>query len=154
MTLTIQDLGALGELLGSVAVLATLVYLALQTRQNTMAISAQLDATRITTSQTLILASATSNELEAALQADRISDQSIEQTRRAVYWLAQFLTHQWNWVHFRQGLLPSFHEPGLARTVAAMFNNFRAFEDWWETAKPRYLPEFVEWVEEQRSKTA
>ena len=33
MTLTIQDLGALGELLGSVAVLATLVYLAMQTRQ-------------------------------------------------------------------------------------------------------------------------
>ncbi len=36
--MTIQDLGALGELLGSVAVLATLIYLALQTRQNTMAI--------------------------------------------------------------------------------------------------------------------
>ncbi len=47
MTLTIQDLGALGELLGSVAVLATLVYLALQTRQNTMAIGAQLDAAQI-----------------------------------------------------------------------------------------------------------
>ena len=31
VTLTIQDLGALGELLGSVAVLATLVYLTLQT---------------------------------------------------------------------------------------------------------------------------
>ncbi len=31
MTLTIQDLGALGELLGSLAGLATLVYLALQT---------------------------------------------------------------------------------------------------------------------------
>ncbi len=44
MTLTIQDLGALGELLGSIAVLATLVYLALQTRQNTMAIGAHLDA--------------------------------------------------------------------------------------------------------------
>ncbi len=47
MTLTIQDLGAIGELLGSVAVLATLVCLALQTRQNTMAIGAQLDAQRI-----------------------------------------------------------------------------------------------------------
>ncbi len=33
MTLTIQDLGALGEFFGSIAVLATLVYLALQTRQ-------------------------------------------------------------------------------------------------------------------------
>jgi hypothetical protein len=47
-TLTIQDLGALGELLGSVAVLATLIYLALQMRQNTMAIGAQLDASLIT----------------------------------------------------------------------------------------------------------
>ncbi len=47
MTLTIQDLGALGELLGSIAVLVTLVYLAFQTRQNRMAISAQLDAARI-----------------------------------------------------------------------------------------------------------
>ena len=47
MTLTIQDLGALGELLGAVAVLATLIYLALQTRQNTMAIGAQLDAARL-----------------------------------------------------------------------------------------------------------
>ena len=44
MTLTIQDLGALGELLGAIAVLATLIYLTLQTRQNTMAIGAQLDA--------------------------------------------------------------------------------------------------------------
>ncbi len=43
MTLTIQDLGAIGELLGSIAVLATLVYLALQTRQNTLAIGAQLE---------------------------------------------------------------------------------------------------------------
>ena len=34
MTLTIQDLGALGELIGSVAVLATLVYLAFQTRSS------------------------------------------------------------------------------------------------------------------------
>ena len=37
MTPTIQDLGTGGELLGSVAVLATLVYLALQTRQMRLA---------------------------------------------------------------------------------------------------------------------
>ena len=35
MTLTIQDLGALGEFLGSIAVLASLLYLALQVRQAT-----------------------------------------------------------------------------------------------------------------------
>ncbi len=44
MTLTIQDLGALGEFLGSIAVLATLIYLTLQTRQNTVAIGARREA--------------------------------------------------------------------------------------------------------------
>ena len=41
MTLTIQDLGALGELLGSVAVLATLVYLALRIVFSSMARSGE-----------------------------------------------------------------------------------------------------------------
>ncbi len=40
MTLTIQDLGALGEFFGSIAVLVTLIYLAFQTRQNRIAIGA------------------------------------------------------------------------------------------------------------------
>ena len=76
MTLTIQDLGALGELLGSLAVLATLVYLALQTRQNTMAIGAQLDGARIGALQNLYLTAATSTELQEALAEDRIGDMS------------------------------------------------------------------------------
>ncbi len=33
MTLTIRDLGALGELVGGVAIIVTLLYLAVQTRQ-------------------------------------------------------------------------------------------------------------------------
>ena len=70
MTLTIQDLGALGELLGSVAVLVTLIYLALQTRQNTMAIAAQLDAARIGTVMTVNSLPITSPELAEALAAD------------------------------------------------------------------------------------
>ncbi len=70
MTLTIQDLGALGELLGSIAVLATLVYLALQTRQNTMAIASQLDAARISAGLNFTLTSATSTELQEALIED------------------------------------------------------------------------------------
>ena len=60
MTLTIQDLGSLGEFFGSIAVLVTLVYLTLQTRQNTLAIEAQLDAARIGAVRSLNLAAATS----------------------------------------------------------------------------------------------
>ncbi len=68
MTLTIQDLGALGELLGSVAVLVTLVYLALQTRQNTMAIRAQLDAATVGATQANTMSVATSSDLVEAIR--------------------------------------------------------------------------------------
>jgi hypothetical protein len=45
--MTIQDWGALGEIIGAVAVVASLVYLAMQIRQNTQQISHSIEATRI-----------------------------------------------------------------------------------------------------------
>ena len=76
MTLTIQDLGALGEFLGSIAVLVTLIYLAFQTRQNTQAIGAQLDAAQMNCVQAMTLTPATSTELIDALAEDRIESRS------------------------------------------------------------------------------
>ncbi len=155
MTLTIQDLGALGELLGSVAVLATLVYLALQTRQNTLAITAQLDSARIIAVQNQNLTAATSTELQEALNGDRVEPLTIEQARLNHYWLARFYHLQWNWIQFRRGLLPNLNEPGMAHRVATYFNDFRSVEGWWGARKVvGFHPEFVDWVEEQRSKAA
>ncbi len=154
MTLTIQDLGALGELLGSVAVLATLIYLTLQTRQNTMAISAQLDAASIGALQNIRLAAATSSELEEALAEDRTTDVTTSQARRRDFWSAQLLTWQWQHHQARRGLLPTFNEAGLAATVRSFSTFYRSFGGFWDGGKANYLPEFVEFVEEQRSKAA
>ncbi len=155
MTLTIQDLGALGELLGSVAVLATLVYLALQTRQNTMAIAAQLDAARLSSTQLGLLTPVTSNELGEALREDSADDRSINQMRLGNYWLSTLLSLQWQLYQSRRGLLPTFNAAGVAVFLHGLFTGFRSFEGWWEGARRGlFLPEFVEWVEEQRSKAA
>ncbi len=149
MTLTIQDLGALGELLGSVAVLATLVYLALQMRQNTTAITAQLDSARIIAALNQNLTAATSSELQEALNGDRVEPLTIEQARLNHYWVAVFFQLQWNWIQFRRGLL-TLNEPGMAPRVATYFNDFRSVEGWWEARKVHgFRPEFVE---EARSK--
>ena len=45
--MTIQDWGALGEIIGAIAVVASLVYLAVQIRQNTQQISHNIDASRL-----------------------------------------------------------------------------------------------------------
>ncbi len=154
MTLTIQDLGALGELLGSVAVLATLVYLTLQTRQNTAAIGAQLDAARIGAVLNIVLTSATSGELNEALIEDRNDDRSVNDMRRGAWWSAQLNMAQWNWAQTRRGLLATSDQPGWEFAINSWFRNFGSFERWWSNAKSAYPPEFVEFVEEQRSKAA
>jgi hypothetical protein len=152
MTLTIQDLGSLGEFLGSIAVLATLVYLALQMRQNTMAIGAQLDGARITSVMSVSLAAVTSNELQDALNEDLVDDQPINQARRAQFWFALLLNFQWQLHQVRRGLLPSTNEATLQRGIRLQFNSYRSFDGWWEGMRAQYSPEFVEWVEEQRAK--
>lgn len=45
--MTIQDWGAIGEIVGAIAVVASLVYLAVQIRQNTQQISHSIEAARI-----------------------------------------------------------------------------------------------------------
>ncbi len=154
MTLTIQDLGAIGELLGSVAVLVTLIYLALQTRQNTMAIGAQLDAAPVGANQTNLLSAATSSDLAEAVQEDWTADITTNQLRLGFFWIAMFSSFQWQFKQARLDLLPSYDEAGMGAVAGSYFNNFRSFEALWEVQKPNFSPPFVEWVEEQRSKAA
>ncbi len=154
MTLTIQDLGSLGEFFGSIAVLATLIYLALQTRQNTLAIGAQLDAALISATQELGLTASTSTELLEALAEDRTTDETTNQMRRRYFWSARLNNWQWQHHQARRGLLPGFNEAGLASAVVNSFRVQRSFEGFWGRVKPNMRPEFVEWVEEQRSKAA
>ena len=117
MTLTIQDLGALGEFFGSIAVLATLIYLALQMRQNTMAIAAQLDAAHISATQALMLTASTSTELLEALKEDRADSLTINEWRRGNYWLAQVVTWQWDRQQLRH--VPWSGRPDLNRRPSA-----------------------------------
>ena len=98
--MTIQDLGALGELIGSVAVLATLIYLTLQTRQNTAAISAQVDAARVNASLTTNLSIASSGEILKAMEEDLTdaSTDAINQIRLEAIFRAVFYNFQWQFV--------------------------------------------------------
>ena len=154
MTLTIQDLGALGELLGSVAVLATLVYLALQTRQTAMAIGTQLDAATMLARQEGLHLMSTSKELAEALNQQRVHPQPIEQDRVNAFWTAQMIRWQWQFMHFRRGLLLFTNLAALRRVIDQQFDAFRDYRDWWERTSSMFNDEFVEWVEEQRAKAA
>ncbi len=51
--------------------------------------------------------------------------------------------------------MPTLNEGGMAHRVATYFNDFRSVGNWWDARKVTgFRPDFVEWVEEQRSKAA
>ena len=52
------------------------------------------------------------------------------------------------------GCLLAVCSTAVAAVVRNHFANFRSFEGHWERGKASYLPAFVEFVEEQRSKAA
>ena len=147
MELTIQDLGALGELLGSIAVLVTLIYLALQTRQNTAAISAQVDAAGIAATLNLNMSMASSDEILNAMIEDQTaeSSRSLRALRLDSVFRAGFRTWQWQFIQGRRGLLPAYSD---------FFTFYSSFESWWEREGVHLVPEFVEFVEQQRAKAA
>ena len=51
--------------------------------------------------------------------------------------------------------LVSHSEDGIGHVIAGQFDRYRDYAEWWERTKSEnWNPEFVEWVEEQRSKAA
>jgi hypothetical protein len=70
--MAIQDLGALGELIGAVAVLATLIYLAIQTRQARIAAEQTLKFAELQASRAVMAGYSQSRSL--LLSDPRISD--------------------------------------------------------------------------------
>ena len=92
------------------------------------------------------------NRENRQLEEDRVGEVTINQNRRDQWWSAMLANSQWQ--HANQRLLPSAFPEGRGTTIARMFRRYRSMESWWEIAKPSYLPEFVEWVEDQRTKAA
>ncbi len=77
------------------------------------------------------------------------------QSHRQQYWAAWLNTFQWQFIQARRGVLPSYHEPGSAFALQNFFSAAHGFGEFWDrVGQAAYLPDFVEWVEEQRSKAA
>ena len=124
----------------------------MQTRLNTMSIGAQLDAQRISSSLQVSLAISTSTEVQEAPIEDESEPRELNELRRSQIWNSSIQSIQWQFVQAQRGLLPTWNEAGLATTLRGLFNRYRSYETWWKSARGQYLPEFVEWVEEQRAK--
>ncbi len=147
----ISALGSIGEFIGSIGVIASVIYLAFQIRQNTR----QLQRSEInsTLEQANAVRQAQLDRHTAELLAKVVDSPDTvlsteEKLRLNAYFAMEMWQHYNNWDRIRQGII----QPGsynFAAFVRSFFRN-RATESWWESNRSFFEHAFVDAVEAAR----
>jgi hypothetical protein len=107
--MTIQDLGAIGDLVGGVAVLVTLVYLALQIKQNTKVHASLIRQNFYDAQQQQILHAVESPDFNALMNRSWTSDEPLspgEQTQVWRHMQGVLIGYQGAFDQYKSGALP------------------------------------------------
>jgi len=148
--MTISELGSIGEFIGSIAVLVTLVYLVFQLRQNTLSMRSQ--------SRYFVLEALNADMrqvqerefFEAAERANR--EDATEQDRLGfAMYINGWLSHlEMLFLEVRDGTLPKDFEDTLRWRIATLFENNPTTHQTWEQWQGYYTGAYQKYVDNLR----
>lgn len=147
--MTLQDLGSIGELLGAIGVIVSLIYLATQIRQNTKSIRASaVDAAadRFIESTRLISLNPELADLLDRGRNDYAALSEVEQRRYRLHYLANSLAFENQYQKYTQGLIPKSQWEGIAGAIRYTMNDSGPRQAW-NVIQSNLSPEFREYVD-------
>ena len=136
---------AVAEIISSIAILVTLIYLSIQTQQNTAAIQANTRQTMITTDLEALKAGM---DYPSALVHMRTSENiSDEEKNRIVTWLIMLVrTREYQWFQYKNGLLDKQAWEAYLSGISENLS-FPRTRKWWNHVANNYFDhEFVDEV--------
>jgi hypothetical protein len=136
---TLQDLGALGDLIGGLGVVVTLAYLAVQVRQNSSLITAQTVQASVDATQRVLLLRVENASLRSILRKAR-SRQPLDADDAEVitsYLQASFMNFQARFQHNRRGVFDESANESYERILEDYLAQGYA-RRWWQHAKPLF----------------
>jgi len=148
--MTIMEFGAIGEFVGAIAVVVTLVYLAIQMRQNTNAL--KLTAVRSVTEelQDMFSLAASDRELtEIIVKASRES--GLQGTERARYYMFTnnlVRVYENAYLQSRVGVIDKAHWEGMTRMMID-YTSMAAFQGFWADRKHWVSNDFQEYMDKK-----
>ncbi len=154
--MTIQDWGAIGELVGGVAVVVTLIYLAFQIRQNTRAIRLSTSHAVAEDFRNMFGIVAEQTESAEAIFKGTMDPSSISGVEKARYWSFNhyFLyAFQNAYVQLTEGALDSRHWLGMKRMMID-YTSVPGFREYWPTRKHWFSEEFQHFMDSEIIETA
>ena len=127
----IEKLSAWAELVSSVAIVVTLVYLTIQVQQNTAALNAQSRQSVLTAAQTEIIA--TLDHPELALSITKPGPMTPEENIKLDAFLgASLRAREFSWLQYRSGLIDE-EQWQTERTVLGVILSAPRTRLWWTT---------------------
>jgi hypothetical protein len=121
--MAIQDLGAIGEFIGGVAVVITLIYLAVQIRQNTNVHASLIRQNFYDATQQMMLHGVESSEFMELWTRAISTDDSLTPTEKTQIWRhmqAMFMGYQGFFEQYKSGSLPD-KDWALLRKILTTF---------------------------------
>ena len=151
--MSLADLGNIGEFVGSIAVLVTLIYLAIQIRQNTAATKIQIRQAIADSQSANINLRATDDRLPIIIaKANDSEDLTLEEEHRLYFHLDATLRQFENFhSHYKSGVLDTDDWLSLLYGLERTLRSPKAREVW-EVMKPAYNEGFREMLDEQLTK--
>ena len=147
--MTLSQLANVGELVGGIAVVASLVYLALQIRQNTKTVRSSTlhHNTDLWTSLFFRLAEPDVARAYVAGMAGQPDIRPFHYTQFFFICRAMFLAFENQYYQMRQGVLDPETYAGYERSISTQFLAFRGFRIWWQQSRSVFSPTFVEHID-------
>ena len=147
--MTIQDIGAIGEFVGSMLILVTLIYLAVQNKQQQKLLSSQAYQARTDTTLSLF-SQAISNLQFAEKLANMEGSEALTpgESLQLLLWFSSSMKSHEN-THFQHqlGVLPDEHITSIRKVVKLSMHS-PAWRQFWSLNKEDYRGSFVIWVDE------
>ena len=147
-----EAISSLSELIGAVAVVISLIYVAIEIRQNTK-------ATRFQTTQQLISANAEANylissdtELASIMRKglmDRSSLDEEEEIRFNTWLISSFKQFDFAYHQFVSGELDKQFWETMDYELPIWVASLPGIAEWWDQDKQRLTPGFVEYIEKR-----
>ncbi len=150
--MTIEMLGNLGEFIGSIAVLITLVYLAIQTRQSVKTAQQSSHSDILSRRQELMMLLTKDREF-IEIWSKGCSGQTLDSidAQRFTSFAMSFLSHtQDTYIQYKAGLIDKEVWEAEESIMAVSFTQ-PGFLDWWEHGQQFVTPAFARLIEKSNA---
>ena len=157
------ELGAIGELVGGIAVVGSLIYVGIQVRQNNRNLAANsaavMASTEIAGGEQVLRAQipvAQTPELAEVLlagAADYEALSAVDKVRYSAFWTAALVSHQGYFFHHDRGYISEVSWDSYSRQFDAGTRR-PGFGQWWERSSDLFHPKFQDYIEAKRTRSS